>query len=409
MLRESRQVRRVSRPSQVLRRVTGQPASRMRVADLILITGFLSAIWLPLVGMLFGLDAAFVFSENRTLAPRPSLALKRDILRSFPATFESYFNDHFGFRKRLIRWLSVIKVEGLGVSSSPHVVLGKDGWLFLTSDPLLQDYRHTRLFSREELESWRRLLEARRDWLAARGIRYLFVVTPNKETIYPGLMPRAYNRVHQRSRLDQLVQYMCSHSDVRVLDVREDLLRSKDRERLYKITDSHWNQRGAHVAYQRIAGALSDWFPDVEPRPRSAYRGIAYPSKGGDLALMLGLEDRIRDEDLLLEPLVPLLARPLDAGQWSANPLNAVRWSLPPGTPAQVPPFERANTNLPRAVVFHDSFIGDLVHSLSEHFRRVVYSASDSFDRTLVDWERPDVVIQEMVERKLMLPPPVDH
>jgi alginate O-acetyltransferase complex protein AlgJ len=409
MIRESRQLRRLWRPSQALRRVAGEPASRRRAADLVLITGFLIGTCLPLVGMIFGLDAAFVLSENRTLAPRPSAALDRDTMRSFPAKFEAYFNDHFGFRKRLIRWLSVVKVEGLRVSSSPSVVLGKDGWLFLTADPLLEDYRHTRLFTDEELESWRRLLEARRDWLAARGIRYLFVVMPNKDTIYPELMPRAYNRVHGRSRLDQLVSYMGSHSDVRMLDVREDLLRSKEAGRLYQVTDSHWNGQGAHVGYRRIVEALSEWFPDMKPWPRSAYRDVAYPSNGGDLALMLGLEGLIREEDPWLEPLVPRLARPVDPGRWSVDPLNAVRWSLPPGTPAQVPPFERVDTHLPRAVVFHDSFMGRLVFSLSEHFRRVVYCASDGFDRTLVEWEHPDVVIQEIVERKLMLPPPADR
>jgi hypothetical protein len=70
---------------------------------------------------------------------------------------------------------------------------------------------------------------------------------------------------------------------------------------------------------------------------------------------------------------------------------------------------ERADPGLPRAVVFHDSFIGHLVPTLSEHFRRVVYATTYEFDRTLLEWERPDVVIQEVVERFLLQPPPGDH
>jgi hypothetical protein len=63
---------------------------------------------------------------------------------------------------------------------------------------------------------------------------------------------------------------------------------------------------------------------------------------------------------------------------------------------------------LPTLVMFRDSFgtaLGDL---LSRHFRKAVYVTSDLFDRDLIDRERPDVVIVEMVERALMSPAPSD-
>jgi hypothetical protein len=44
--------------------------------------------------------------------------------------FEAYFNDQFGLRRRLIHWLNVLKVAGLGVSPSAKVILGKHHWLF---------------------------------------------------------------------------------------------------------------------------------------------------------------------------------------------------------------------------------------------------------------------------------------
>ena len=61
-----------------------------------------------------------MLEENRNLAARPELKLDRASARGvIRAGFEAYFNDHFGFRKRLIYWLAIAKVRGLGVTSTP--------------------------------------------------------------------------------------------------------------------------------------------------------------------------------------------------------------------------------------------------------------------------------------------------
>jgi hypothetical protein len=60
---------------------------------------------------------------------------------------------------------------------------------------------------------------------------------------------------------------------------------------------------------------------------------------------------------------------------------------------------EQERSDLPTAVVFHDSFAALwLAPLLAQHFRRVVF-AWEEFDRDLVEAEHPDVVISETVER----------
>ena len=55
---------------------------------------------------------------------------------------------------------------------------------------------------------------------------------------------------------------------------------------------------------------------------------------------------------------------------------------------------------LPSAVVLHDSFVpSELEPLLSEHFRRVVYLWLNDFDIWTIARERPDLVIEEKVER----------
>src|SRR5262249_9806633 len=147
-------------------------------------------ICLPVARNLLGPAPSDAASENRRLAALPKLQLKGSVLRPFPAHFEAFYNDRFGFRDVLIRWLTRAEVLWLKVSSSPEVILGKKGWLFYSELPPGQAARATRPFTAEQLDHWRRMLEARQDWLAQRGIRYLFVIAPDKQTMYPEMLPR---------------------------------------------------------------------------------------------------------------------------------------------------------------------------------------------------------------------------
>ena len=62
----------------------------------------------------------------------------------------------------------------------------------------------------------------------------------------------------------------------------------------------------------------------------------------------------------------------------------------------------------PRAVVFMDSFGAGLVPFLSEDFSRAVYLWQNNMDPGIVLRERPDVVIQEWVGRRLSTLLPYD-
>jgi hypothetical protein len=65
---------------------------------------------------------------------------------------------------------------------SPQVILGTHGYLFYAGDGSPDDCLHRSELSPVELDAWAATLHARTEWLSERGIRYLFVVGPNKQT-----------------------------------------------------------------------------------------------------------------------------------------------------------------------------------------------------------------------------------
>ena len=113
---------------------------------------------------------------------------------------------------------------------------------------------------------------------------------------------------------------------------------------------------------------------------------------------MLGLKDVVREEVLKFSPRLPPLAHPVAP--------EIAR----PGLAEDKQPFAMAtgDRRLPRAVMFHDSFALNLAPLIAEKFQRIVFLSEYEFDLQVIDKERPDVVIQEMVERQLMAPLP-DH
>jgi hypothetical protein len=273
------------------------------------------------------------------------------------------------------------------------VILGKNGWLFYTPRPVAPGQPLERPFEAQDLARWQDIVQARHDWLAARNIPYLLVIAPDKQTIYPEMLPAGLARRPAVSRLDQLLQHLRANTDIAVLDLRGRLLDAKKEDRLYARTDSHWNDRGAFVAYRQIVQAVALWFAEMKPLPRSAFVPVAQDIPGGDLASMLMLSDRMHEEKLSLQPRLPGRAQRI-----VENVVMEEKYRL-----RHIKPMVLAggNPSGPRALVFLDSFGDMLIPYLSEHFARVVYAPADVLDTALVEREKPDVVIQEMVERKL--------
>lgn len=366
---------------------------RPRAANVVLVVLFLAAIWAPMTIHLFGIPTSQL-AENRVRAARPTLEFDRAALTTYPGRFEAYFNDCFGLRDQLIRWHNVMLVQGLGVSSSSSVMLGRAGWLYLSSESSVEDYRRSRPFTREELEAWGTALEAKRNWLASRGIRYLVAVAPNKHTIYPEFMPGMVKPLHRATRLDQLGRYLRNHSNITFVDMRKPLLNAKEKAILYHLRDTHWNGLGALVGYQTIATELHRWFPNLRPMQESDLRKKRF-QRQPDLSLMLGLDELLTD--INFEPRAGSRARQVAPGAWAA--------STPEGR--NKPPWvsECDTPGLPRAVVFGDSFFGPMYGFFAEHFARLCYVWHVPFNLEIIEQERPQVVIEEFVERKLFIPP----
>jgi alginate O-acetyltransferase complex protein AlgJ len=369
---------------------------------------FVVAISLPLADWLFSFDDTPELTENRTAAAAPGWPHTLNAWRALPAAITAYWNDAFGFRKLMVRTHARLLLW-LGDSPSPTTLVGSRGMLFFTGERSTDQFRGLYPLPATDLANWADALNQRKAWLAARGIRFLFVVTPSKESVYPELYPVRFNRVGPTT-LDGLLSHLRAHTDVPILDLRSALQAAKGPEPLYFQTDTHWNDRGAYFAYQAMLTELQQWFPELPQRPLASFRAQSAPRYCGDLSAFVGLAQELKEPTSVLIPTPPPAAKTM---------------FISPGKP-RVEVYETAGRTR-RALVFHDSFFmppeqrdttrHDDCFTKNSDFRLSQIFA-DSFARATFRWEfgsafnaemaaseHPDVVIQEIAERLLIFGP----
>lgn len=368
--------------------------------DRVIILVFLAAIGAPLVAGLLGVqnDPLVTYFETRQ---RPAWSWRPSAMVRYMLDFKRDFNKTHALRSPLIALHARLKLQLFGVSSSREVTLGKDGWLFFAGQEIVPDYQRLRPFTDGELAGWGRLLTARRDFLRARGVPFLFYVVPNPQTLYPEHMPDALWRAANPSRMEQLLDYLQAHTDVDVLDLRPALLAAKARETIVYRTDSHWNQPGAFVAYQEIGAWMKRRFPAWRTFAAEDFERVAIPGWHGALGYLLGAPELFEETRVELRPRQP--GRVTSDGEPLPTDEMFDAWFKRPRVVR-----ESEDGEIASALFLRDSQFAAPAQFLSRHFRRSVLLWTDVLDPAEVAAERPSVVVQGVAERLLMGPVPVD-
>ena len=338
----------------------------------------------------FPFDAAV---EQRVPAPFP--AISGAALTAFPHDLEAWLDDHFAFRNALIRLSSALRLR-LGATPRRDVVVGRGGFLFYAGDRALESFRRTARLDASALAEWQSRLESRRTFLAARGIRYLVVFNPDKETIYPELMPVALDRLPGESPLEQLLGVLHSNPLLGVIETSGAVRAAKGSGQLvFHRTDTHWNGAGCFAAANAVLRAASAWFPTLSELPADEVRFVHTVEPGGDLSNMLAMPKELPETDFVEVVLAHPRARELEV---RPMPLNVTKLTQPRL-------YKVDAEALPSAVVLGDSFMGGfgLSRLLAERFQRTFYTTQHDITEELIAEQRPDVVIDGWLERFVLL------
>ena len=329
---------------------------------------------IPSVGMLF--FPTTQTTENRAMAAAPKLMTEDGQLnQAFFADFEAYFNEHMALRNPMVYADAKVQTTLFQESNVSGVISGTDDWLYYSST--LNDYLGAEVLEERDLFNLANNFALIQDYLQQRDIDFALTIAPNKNTLYGENMPYYKSYVVNPDHSAKLLAPYLAQRDIAYLDLFS-LFEAQD-EVLYLKRDSHWNMKGACLAYNGIM--------DMLELPHEDYSQTApalLKNDNGDLNKMLysfyGELEENYDYGLSQQYAYDKEGATVEDG-WivTTNPNGAGK-----------------------LLMFRDSFANTLIPFLSNEFAESYYSKGlpNALER-FVETHDPDCVVIQKVERNI--------
>lgn len=307
------------------------------------------------------------------------------------SAFDQYFKNQFFGRSFFYQQNSNIKRSYLRISSKPEkVIVGKNGWLFLGNSDgnVLHESLGYRQFSDAQMAKLQIKLRYYNDWLHERGIKFYFSIAPNKHNLYPEHLP--YTASKQLRQKEQLESYLSSRNlPDKIIDLSDQLIPKKQQHRLFMKTDTHWNDLGAFFGSRILLKEMNADFPQIPIWELSDFAQDSIHSFQQDLSDMLSL--RIQESNIKLS-LIDSCAEKREKRLTNYRPPESQR-----GKYEKRYSCEERELKL---LMFRDSFGSAMIPFLANAFEESLFIWGH-FDEELIEREKPDAVVIEVVERYL--------
>ncbi|MEQ8323713.1 MAG: hypothetical protein RIC15_07670 [Vicingaceae bacterium] len=344
----------------------------------------LSSVFIAFLLIPFFSEKELESSENRSLAPMPSL---NQLIWSIPNKYNKYFDDHFPFRNQLANINNILHLRIFKTSPLPdHLRIGKEDWLYIYVKPVRYAYRGDSLFSDEQLDIIKRNLEEKAAYLKMHGSDFYFIMPPLKHTVYPEYLPQSLSKKGRMNKREQLMAFLKKESSINLIDPLDMLVARKDSVRLYYKTDSHWNQLGAFFTYQMIMERIGKDHPGSKPLSIDQYNIKRSKVYTGDLLALINLHTMYYREPYHLSPKFPVHTEVLMRFGTVGSEVSYVAYA-------------NQDSTLPRLLMVRDSYADYLRNHLSNHFSYSGFSWTKVLEPERVKNDKPDIVVFEMMER----------
>ncbi len=220
----------------------------------------------------------------KILTEPPFITINSD----FGTEFEEYFQKSFAYRNKVVDAFSLMKATVFS-EGNDQVIVGNDGFLFFADT--LPDFTGSEPMTDTEIKDAADALLYMYEYAKAKDSEFLFVCAPNKNSVYPEMMPNRYKAIDAPSNLDRLYSELDSLG-VPYLDLRPILTDAKSNTLVYHKRDTHWNSEGARIGFEAIADAMGFTTPDF-----SEYGPTAVNDHVGDLDTLLFPERKMYDDN----------------------------------------------------------------------------------------------------------------
>ena len=325
-------------------------------------------------------------SENRAPVKFPAFTPQYPLL--WKSNFEKYYDSNFAFRNDLYAIYKYYKWNILGSNPFPQdVVVGKDGWLF-PGNKSEQNYDQALGIIPDielRVDSTCTQINKMKMFCDSLNIDFYLAVGPDKGSVYYQYLPVESHK--HGTTLRMLTSKLKTNYDIDVINLGAYFSELKDTQELYYKTDSHWNCYGAYLGTKKLLDVIREKYAVGYLKMKDYYE-IPVSGARMDLSAILDIATNEIDNRLVS----------LDKN-YTDNTYYAYYDDF------RVPFVETKTLNNKdirfNCVVFRDSFFQNMQEFLCNNVDHVVLGVQ-KFDKELIIKEKPNFVIYELVERRIV-------
>lgn len=329
--------------------------------------------------------------ENRAAAPWPAAPKSLNELNGYARRVDAFIADHFGLRVLLI-YLNNKLVDEAGLRPADRsVIIGKDGWLFYAGGKTLEMHMGRMPFREGELADWIATVERLDEDVRAKGGTFAVMLAPQKASVYSRFMPDFAPEGNNISRLE-LLNEAAKTTGIPVVDVLTPFREYDGNKRLYYRADTHWNARGAWIAYCTLIDTLRGAGVEIDALDSSL---VTFGEKEfqGDLARMLGQQEKYTQPETYAVITDAVASQKTESDRFAFDGIKSQTITT-------------GEIDKPTLLILGDSFSFALIPYLRESFREVtiVHHRLGQIDPEILEVYPADIVLLEMTERFLVEP-----
>ena len=339
-------------------------------------------------------------NENRNLKSRPEFSFNNiensgNAIRAtyhevinYKDEYDKYYTSNFSLKKRLFKPYYFIQNNILHKNPLPEkVVNGKNGWMFLgdSYSNVILESRGLLKYNKKQVNLICENVLSAANYLKENDIIYYLALAPNKHTIYGD---KLFNTNYNGETKKTQVHNALSNYNLKLIDLGNGF--DEIEEQLFFKTNTHWNDLGAYYGYKNLMKGIKREFKNIKSVSLNEVDIETKIHWKEDLTNMLYIRVKEIGEHFTIK-----------------NPKSQKiksRLTIPYNYKRKPETYEhryKSNANDLKVLIFRDSFSSAMEKYLAESFGEIVFIWSSIIDKDLIQEEKPDIVIHEIIERNI--------
>lgn len=309
-------------------------------------------------------------TENTVLAEWPQIKNDGQWNVNYISQMGEYFEDHFAFRTAFVTVNALVR-EKLLTSSTEQVIVGTNECLYFGGT--LEDYQGNNLYDERMLFSIINNLSLIQEYVESHGSRFVLMIPPNKNSLYGEDMPYYYVK-GKDSNYKHIIERL-NEAGISNIDLFE--LFSKKNDVFYYKRDSHWNIKGALLAYNSLMETIH--------KEHETWANVPASEK-----------THVGDIDAMLFPLATKPEKDISYdNSFTYYYVNEVEDDMDSW-------IETCNTEKSDSILmYRDSFGEALLPFLANEFKKGYFTQLLPYNLNQIESYNPDVLVIEKTERNL--------